>query len=211
LEVHKGEIVALVGSNGAGKSTTLWTISGLLKPKRGQITFQKKDVTGYGPAAIRETGISLVPEGRRLFAGLTVKENLEMGAFLRKDDISNDLEQMLEIFPMARERSAQLAGTLSGGEQQMVAIARGLMSRPILLMIDELSLGLAPLVVGDLITKITQLRQTGLTMLLVEQDVNTALSISDRAYVMEQGQIVRFGESRALLNDESIIECYLGV
>jgi len=211
MEVHKEEVVALVGSNGAGKSTTLQTITGLLRPKRGQITFRKKDITSYRPAAVREIGISLVPEGRRLFAGLTVKENLEMGAFLRKDDLSSDLEQIMNIFPMVRERSEQLAGVLSGGEQQMVAIARGLMSRPILLMIDELSLGLAPFVVGELVSKIAQLRQTGLTMLLVEQDVNTALSISDRAYVMEQGQIVRVGESEALLNDESIVECYLGV
>lgn len=211
LNVEEGEIVALIGSNGAGKSTTLRTICGLQKIQKGKVIFQGKEIGGRSPQAIREMGIGLVPEGRRLFAGMTVKENLLMGAFLRHDDFRDEMEAVMDMFPIIRERSNQLAGTLSGGEQQMVAIARGLMSSPTLLLIDELSLGLAPLVVQELVAKIASLRDTGVTVILVEQDVSTALSLSDRAYVMENGQIVKQGGSDLLLRDESIVECYLGI
>lgn len=213
IVIQQGESIAIIGSNGAGKSTTLKTIIGLLKPVSGEIKFRDENICRISPALIRKKGISLVPEGRRLFAGMTVRENLEMGAFLRDDnnEIRKDHEMIVAMFPILKERSGQLAGTLSGGEQQMVAIARGLMSKPELFMIDELSLGLAPFLVKELVAKIVKLREDRLTILLVEQDVNIALTLSDRAYVMEQGEIIRWGDSKLLLNDESIIKCYLGI
>jgi branched-chain amino acid transport system ATP-binding protein len=212
LDVQEKNIIALVGSNGAGKSTTLKTIIGTLKPKRGEIVFLGESISLKKPAMIRRMGLSLVPEGRRLFAGMTVQENLMMGAFLRDDsEINKDYEMVITMFPILQERAGQLAGFLSGGEQQMAAIGRGLMSKPKLLMIDELSLGLAPLIVKELVKQIANLRNSGLTILLVEQDVKIALRLSDYAYVLEQGEIVKEGHSNALLHDSSIIEAYLGI
>jgi len=212
LEVQGKKIISLVGSNGAGKSTTLKTIIGTLKAKSGEITFLNESISQKKPAMIRKMGVSLVPEGRRLFAGMTVEENLMMGAFLRDDpEIKKDYEMVISMFPILEERAGQLAGSLSGGEQQMAAIGRGLMSRPKLLMIDELSLGLAPLIVRQLTSEISKLRNNGLTILLVEQDVKIALKLSDYAYVLEQGEIVKEGQASVLLYDKGIIEAYLGI
>lgn len=214
LEVGKGEVVALVGSNGAGKSTLLKNIAGLIAPHKGaQIIFQGEDVTVFKADKRVRKGIALVPEGRQLFSGLTVHENLMMGAYPRNDNakIQEDLERNFELFPILKERRTQLAGLLSGGEQQMCAIARGLMSDPKLLMVDELSLGLAPLVVDHLLEIIEAIRNAGVTVFLVEQDVQAAFQISQHGYVMETGRIVHKGLSQNLIREEDIKRAYLGI
>ena len=213
MVVGQGEIVALIGSNGAGKSTTLKTIIGIVKPQEGRIMLRDKRVDGLSTSSIRKLGISMVPEGRRLFAGMSVLENIQMGAYLRNDhsEVERDKGMVMSLFPILGDRCKQLAGTLSGGEQQMCAVARALMSKPTLLLIDELSLGLAPIVVQELVEKVAQLRDTGTTILLVEQDVTIALQVSDRAYILEQGEIMREGRSSDLIKDKSIIDAYLGI
>ncbi|HDM92887.1 MAG TPA: ABC transporter ATP-binding protein [Candidatus Korarchaeota archaeon] len=211
LRVEKGEIVALLGSNGAGKTTTLKTISGLLKPKSGKIAFDGVEITGKPPHEVVRLGISLVPEGRRLFPKMTVYENLRMGAYLVSGDVSDRLETVYSLFPILKERRNQLAGTLSGGEQQMLAIARGLMSSPRLLMLDEPSLGLAPKIVQEVLRAVNQIRDEGVTVLLVEQNVQQALSIADRGYVIETGRIVLEGTGRELLENEHVKTAYLGL
>lgn len=213
LEVFPGEIVALVGSNGAGKTTTLSTISGLLKPRAGSIIFDGKNIAGAPSQDIVRTGIAHVPEGRRLFGALTVKENLLMGAYLRNDkaEVEADLQKMLELFPRIKQRLSSLASKLSGGEQQMVAIGRGLMARPKLLMIDELSLGLAPVIIEALIEIIDQVNRTGTTILIVEQDVQTALEQANRGYVLETGHVTLSGPAQTLLQDERVKKAYLGL
>ena len=212
LEVPDGKIVTLIGANGAGKSTTLRTISGLVKAESGSITYQDQELIGKPINKILEVGIALVPEGRRVFADLTVLENLKIGAYLRKDkaEIEKDLAWVYELFPRLKERSWQLAGTLSGGEQQMLAVGRGLMSRPKVMMLDEPSLGLAPLVVQDIFSIIQEINRQGVTILLVEQNANMALKIADWAYVLETGRITRSGTGAELLADDSIKEAYLG-
>lgn len=213
LEVYKGEIVALVGSNGAGKTTLLSTISGLLSPRQGEIHFNGKNIAGVGAQAIVEAGVAHVPEGRRLFGALTVKENLVMGAYSRKDkkEIQEDLVRIIDLFPRLKQRLTNLGANLSGGEQQMVAIGRGLMARPKLLMIDELSLGLAPVIIESLITIIEQVNKTGTTVLIVEQDVQTALEQAHRGYVLETGTVTISGRAQSLLLDERIKRAYLGL
>lgn len=214
VSVGYREIVALVGSNGAGKTTLLRTLSGLLTPLRGKILWQGRDITHLPPEDRVSLGIAMVPEGRQLFPGLTVEENLLMGAYRRNDrlQVRQDLEWVYSLFPRLHERRRQLAGTLSGGEQQMVAIGRGLMASPTLLMIDEMSLGLAPLVVDELLEVVMQIKAQGkLSLLIVEQDVEVALSIADRGYVIETGHIVHSGPARELLADEAIRRSYLGV
>jgi branched-chain amino acid transport system ATP-binding protein len=212
LHVEAGEIVALVGANGAGKSTLLGTIAGLVTPWSGSIVFKGVDVAGRKPEQIVAAGISLVPQGRRLFGGLTVHENLLMGAFHRRDrDVAADVEKVLAYFPRLRERADQLAGTLSGGEQQMCAIGRGLLARPTLLMVDELSLGLAPIVVEQLLAVVTGLRRDGMTILLVEQDVQVALETADRGYVIENGRVGLAGTARDVLADPHVKTAYLGL
>jgi len=212
LRVDAGEIVAVVGANGAGKSTLLGTISGLVAPWRGSITFNGADVAGRRPEQIVAAGISLVPQGRRLFGGLTVHENLLMGAFHRRDGgVAEDVEKIYTYFPRLRERADQLSGTLSGGEQQMCAIGRGLMARPALLMVDELSLGLAPIVIELLLTVLSGLRKDGLTILLVEQDVQTALETANRGYVIENGRVSLAGSAGDVLADPHVKTAYLGI
>ena len=213
LEVKDREIVALIGANGAGKTTLLWTISRLLKPMGGSLRFAGRDITAARPEEIVGAGVIHVPQGRRLFAGLTVKENLLQGVYLRRDAerIEQDFERVFSLLPRLKERSGQLAGRLSGGEQQMCAIGRGLMSRPRLLLIDELSLGLAPLVVDNLLDLITQINREGTTVLLVEQDVQVALEHAHRGYVLETGRIVQTGSAAELLDDPRIRQAYLGL
>jgi branched-chain amino acid transport system ATP-binding protein len=213
LEVFKGEVVALIGANGAGKTTLLWTISQLIRPRAGSIRFDGRDLTGAGSEAVVRAGIVHVPQGRRLFAGLTVRDNLLQGGYLRRDraEIRRTLDEVLSIFPRLAERQNQLAGLLSGGEQQMCAIARGLMSKPQLLMIDELSLGLAPLIVDTLIKLVTDLNARGTTILLVEQDVQVALEHANRGYVLETGRIARSSAAAELLQDPRIRQAYLGM
>ena len=210
FEVQEGQIVTLIGSNGAGKSSTLRTISGLVKPSGGKIMFAGEDITGKDPTQIVTQGVTLVPEGRRIFPDMTVLENLKIGAYLRKDDLSEDLEWVYSLFPRLKERSWQAGGTLSGGEQQMLAVGRALMSRPKLLMMDEPSLGLAPLVVQGIFDIIRTINQQGVTVLLIEQNANMALKLADRAYVLETGLITKAGTGAELLADESIKEAYLG-
>ena len=210
FDVQQGQIVTLIGSNGAGKSSTLRTISGLVRPSGGKITFQGEDITGKDPTQIVTQGVTLVPEGRRIFPDMTVLENLKIGAYLRKDDLSEDLEWVYSLFPRLKERSWQAGGTLSGGEQQMLAVGRALMSRPKLLMMDEPSLGLAPLVVQGIFDIIRTINQQGVTVLLIEQNANMALKLADRAYVLETGLITKTGTGAELLADESIKEAYLG-
>ena len=212
LEVPDGKIVTLIGANGAGKSTTLRTISGLVKAESGSITYQDQEMIGKPINKILEVGIALVPEGRRVFADLTVLENLKIGAYLRHDksEIEKDIKWIYELFPRLEERNWQLAGTLSGGEQQMLAVGRGLMSRPKVMMLDEPSLGLAPLVVQDIFSIIQEINRQGVTILLVEQNANMALKIADWAYVLETGRITRSGTGAELLADDSIKEAYLG-
>ena len=212
LEVPDGKIVTLIGANGAGKSTTLRTISGLVKAESGSITYDGKELLGLSINKILEQGIAQSPEGRRVFPNLTVLENLKIGAYLRKDrdGIEKDIRWIYELFPRLEERHWQPAGTLSGGEQQMLAVGRALMSRPKLLMMDEPSLGLAPLVVQGIFDIIRAINQQGVTVLLIEQNANMALKIADYAYVLETGCITKSGTGAALLADESIKEAYLG-
>jgi len=212
LEVPDGKIVTLIGANGAGKSTTLRTISGLVKASSGSITYDGTELLGMPINKILEAGIAQVPEGRRVFANLTVLENLKAGAYLRrdKDGIEKDIQWVYELFPRLQERSWQLAGTLSGGEQQMLAVGRGLMSRPKVLMMDEPSLGLAPLVVQGIFDIIREINKQGVTILLIEQNANMALKIADLAYVLETGWITMTGTGAELLADESVKEAYLG-
>ena len=212
FDVDEGQIVTLIGANGAGKSTTLRTISGLVPPKDGRIYFEGRDITDFNTQKIVETGIAMVPEGRRVFANLTVLENLRIGAYLRRDKevIEEDIKYVYELFPRLQERSWQLAGTLSGGEQQMLAVGRAVMTRPKMIMMDEPSLGLAPLVVKDIFKIIQTLKSTGMTVLLIEQNANAALHACDYAYVMETGRITMSGTGEELLASEAIQEAYLG-
>lgn len=211
LQVNQGEIVTLIGANGAGKSTTLRTISGLLKPKCGEITFMGRNITGSPAHEIVKLGLSHVPEGRRVFAEMTVLENLELGAYIRKDkEIAHDMEKIFARFPRMKERRTQLAGTLSGGEQQMLAIGRALMSRPKLLLMDEPSMGLSPLLVKEIFAIIKDINAAGTTILLVEQNAHMALSIAHKAYVLETGRITLAGEARELAASDHIKRAYLG-
>ena len=212
LEVNEGEIVTLIGANGAGKSTILRTISGLLKPKGGSIQFEGRDIAGLPAHEIVKGGISQVPEGRRIFAEMTVLENLELGAFTRKDKdgIKADMEMVFNRFPRLKERISQLAGTLSGGEQQMLAMGRALMSRPRLLLLDEPSMGLAPLLIREIFAIIQDINKAGTTVLLVEQNANMALSIAHRAYVLETGRITLSGDAKELAASEDVRKAYLG-
>ncbi|MBE6072490.1 MAG: ABC transporter ATP-binding protein [Clostridium butyricum] len=212
LEVKQGEIVTLIGANGAGKTSTLRAISGLEPIKSGSITFKGSQVNKIPANKIVSLGLSHVPEGRRVFPELTIMENLELGAYLRKDKvgIKEDLEMVFSKFPRLKEREKQAAGTLSGGEQQMLAIGRALMNRPEMLLLDEPSMGLAPLVVKDIFDTIVEINKTGTTVLLVEQNANMALAIAHRAYVLETGKIITSGNAQDLLNDDTIRSAYLG-
>jgi branched-chain amino acid transport system ATP-binding protein len=210
LRVANGELVALIGSNGAGKSTTLKTISGLLRPRRGSLRYQGHEIARAPTDRIVGLGISHCPEGRRIFASLTVRENLLLGAVRRKGATAADLDRVYELFPRLKERLNQLGGTLSGGEQQMLAIARALMSRPALLLLDEPSLGLAPLMVEHIFGVIRELKQQGTTMLLVEQNVHHALDIADRAYVIETGRVTLEGPAAELRHNPQVEQSYLG-
>ena len=212
LEVNQGEIVTLIGANGAGKSTILRTVSGLLKPKEGTISFEDSVISGMPAHEIVAKGISQVPEGRRIFAEMTVMENLELGAFTRKDKagIKEDLEVVFTRFPRLKERMTQDAGTLSGGEQQMLAMGRALMSRPRLLLLDEPSMGLAPLLIKEIFNIIVDINKAGTTVLLVEQNANMALSIAHRAYVLETGRITLSGDAQELAASEDVRKAYLG-
>ena len=212
LHVEQGEVVTLIGANGAGKTTTLRTITGLLETTTGRVMYEGKQISGMATHKLVPMGIAMSPEGRGVFANLTVRENLEMGAYIRKDKkgIADDLNRGFTLFPRLKEREQQKAGTLSGGEQQMLAMARALMSRPRLLLLDEPSLGLAPLVVHAIFQAIDEIRGEGTTILLVEQNANAALHHSDRAYVLETGRIVMEGDSKQLANDPRIKEAYLG-
>ena len=212
FEVEAGEIVTLIGANGAGKSTTLRTISGLAQPKAGTITFLGQSIGGAPPHEVTARGIIHVPEGRRIFPQLTVRENLELGAFLRKDrsSVGASIERAFELFPRLKERAGQKGGTLSGGEQQMLAIGRGLMSEPKLLMLDEPSMGLAPVIVETIFETILKLNGEGITILLVEQNANLALAMADRGYVLETGRILLSGTGLDLLASEEVRRAYLG-
>ena len=212
LEVNRGEIVTLIGANGAGKTSILRAISGLEPLKSGTITFKGKQLNNIKPNKIVSLGLSHVPEGRRVFPELTVRENLELGAYLRKDKskIKQDIILVYEKFNRLKEREKQQAGTLSGGEQQMLAIGRALMNKPEMLILDEPSMGLAPLIVKDIFTTIAEINKSGTTILLVEQNANMALTIANRAYVLETGNIVKSGDARVLLNDDTIRNAYLG-
>ena len=210
FDVHEGEIVTLIGANGAGKSSTLRTIAGLVKPSGGTINFRGDNITGRDATTIVKKGITLVPEGRHIFPDLTVLENLKVGAYLRSDDISGDIQWVYDLFPRLRERSWQAGGTLSGGEQQMLAVGRALMARPKLIMMDEPSLGLAPLVVRDIFEIIRQFNHQGVSILLIEQNANMALKVADSAYVMETGCITLSGAGKDLLNNEAVKKAYLG-
>ena len=212
LEVQDGEIVTLIGANGAGKSTTLRTITGLVKAASGSVVWNGEEMIGKSIDTVFKSGIAMVPEGRRVFSDLTVLENLQIGAYLRKDkeEIDKDIEWVYSLFPRLKERFWQYAGTLSGGEQQMLAVGRALMSRPKLMMMDEPSLGLAPLVVQDIFSIIKEINRQGVTILLIEQNANMALRIADRGYVLETGQISMTGTGMELLNDESVKAAYLG-
>lgn len=212
IEVNEGEIVTLIGANGAGKSTLLKTLSGLLKPKKGEIQFLGKSIAGKAAQTIVKAGISHVPEGRRVFANLTVEENLELGAFLRKDKagITSDLTKVYETFPRLLERRKQLSGTLSGGEQQMLAIGRAIMAKPKLVLLDEPSMGLAPLMVQTIFKVIEEINNDGTTVLLVEQNAHMALSVANRGYVIETGKVVLSGPASELQSSEEVKLAYLG-
>ncbi len=212
LTVNEGEIVTLIGANGAGKSTTLRTVSGLLTPKEGEIKFLGETISGLPAQDIVRAGISQVPEGRRIFANMTVMENLELGAYIRtdKEGIEKDYQMVFERFPRLAERKEQQAGTLSGGEQQMLAMGRALMSRPKLLLLDEPSMGLAPLLIREIFNIIVDINKAGTTVLLVEQNANMALSIANRAYVLETGRITLSGDAKELAASEDIRKAYLG-
>lgn len=210
FSVPEGSVVTLIGANGAGKSTTLRTIAGLVRPRTGKIVFNGEDITGRDPAYIVGKGITLVPEGRRIFPDLTVLENLKIGAYLRNGSIEEDIEWVYQLFPRLKERSWQFGGTLSGGEQQMLAVGRALMSRPKLIMMDEPSLGLAPLVVRDIFSIIRRINEEGVTILLIEQNANMALQVADTGYVMETGEITLSGKGSDLIKDEGVRKAYLG-
>jgi branched-chain amino acid transport system ATP-binding protein len=213
LEVPKAEIVSIVGANGAGKSTTIKTISGLLKPRRGQILFEGRRLNDIPAHAVVDLGIIQIPEGRQLFPYMTTLENLELGSYTpgARKRVAESLKRVFELFPLLLERKAQLAGTLSGGEQQMLAVGRGLMALPKLLMLDEPSLGLAPIMVKSIFEAIAKINQSGTTILLVEQDVKKSLSLSQRGYVMENGKITLQGEAKELLANEHLKKAYLGI
>ncbi len=210
IEIKKGEIVSLIGSNGAGKSTCLMTISGVLKPSSGSVWVNGTAISGMPAHRTVEIGISQVPEGRRIFPKLTVMENLEMGAFLGRGDFSALIEGVFRLFPILKERAKQYGGTLSGGEQQMLAIGRALMSKPDILLLDEPSLGLAPIMVTKIFRTIEEINKEGVTVLLVEQNARAALKLSDRGYVLENGAVTLSGDSEALLNNDKVRHAYLG-
>lgn len=212
LDAHGGEIVTLIGANGAGKSSTLMCVSGLLRARKGAVHFDGADITGFKPHTIVEEGLAQVPEGRKIFPRLTVLENLELGAYLRRDKqaIKTDLEKMYHLFPILGERRKQLGGTLSGGEQQMLAIGRALMSRPKMLLMDEPSMGVAPILTAKIFATIRDLNKEGMTILLVEQNAHLALKIAHRGYVIETGSIVLEDKAESLLNDPRVKEAYLG-
>ena len=211
IEVQKGEIVTLIGANGAGKTTTLRTISGLLKPVRGEITFSDRNITGRKPNVITAMGVSHVPEGRGIFANLTVQDNLELGGYVRKDKVTDaEYERVFTLFPVLKERRKQNAGTLSGGEQQMLAISRALMSKPTVLLLDEPSLGLAPQMVQAIFRVVKEINAEGTTILLVEQNAHMALVTAHRGYVMETGRIVMQDDTKALLSSDRVKKAYLG-
>ena len=210
FDVTEGNIVTLIGANGAGKSSTLRTIAGLEKPAAGTLAFRGDNITGLDPTGIVKKGITLVPEGRRIFPDLTVLENLKMGAYLRNDDISEDINWVYDLFPRLKERSWQAGGTLSGGEQQMLAVGRALMSKPKMIMMDEPSLGLAPLVVKGIFDIIKEINKQGVTVLLIEQNANMALKIAHDAYVLETGKITMSGTGAELLANDDVKKAYLG-
>lgn len=212
FDVEEGEIVTLIGANGAGKSTTLNTVAGLLKPREGKVEFEGENLLGIPPHTIVSKGMALCPEGRRVFLQMSVRENLEMGAFTRRDsaEIADSLEMVFDRFPRLKEREGQSAGTLSGGEQQMLAMGRALMSKPRLLMLDEPSMGLAPILVQEIFNIIKSLHETGTTVLLVEQNARMALSVADRAYVLETGRVSMSGNAADLANDDRVKQAYLG-
>ena len=212
FDVEEGEIVTLIGANGAGKSTTLNTVAGLLKPREGKVEFEGESLLGIPPHTIVSNGMALCPEGRRVFLQMSVRENLEMGAFTRRDsaEIADSLEMVFDRFPRLKEREGQSAGTLSGGEQQMLAMGRALMSKPRLLMLDEPSMGLAPILVQEIFNIIKSLHETGTTVLLVEQNARMALSVADRAYVLETGRVSMSGNAADLANDDRVKQAYLG-
>lgn len=212
LEVREGELVAVIGHNGAGKSTLLKTICGLLKPKRGTVSWNGKNTAGMACEQIVRQGISMVPEGRQIFADSSVYNNIEIGAYIRRDpsEIQKDIEKYMDLFPILRERRSQKAGLMSGGEQQMLAIVRALMSRPGLLLLDEPSLGLSPVIIKDVYNAIREIRNSGTTVLLVEQNARKALDVSDRAYVLVNGRIAMAGSSRELAGNKEVSKAYLG-
>jgi branched-chain amino acid transport system ATP-binding protein len=212
FRVEKGEIVTLIGSNGAGKSTALKTVSGLLRPKEGRVAYLGRDITAVSAPGIVKMKLSHVPEGRRVFANMTVRENLDLGAYQRRDKegVKKDAAHVFELFPRLHERRAQVAGTLSGGEQQMLAIGRAIMSQPALLLLDEPSMGLAPILVQQIFSIIRSIREEGTTILLVEQNARMALSIADRAYVLETGRIVLSGDAKELMSSPEVSKAYLG-
>ncbi|NLY43278.1 MAG: ABC transporter ATP-binding protein [Clostridiaceae bacterium] len=210
MSVPEKSIVTLIGANGAGKSTTLRTIAGLVKPSSGEIIFQGENITGKDTIDIVAKGITLVPEGRRVFANLTVLENLKIGAYLRKESIEDSIKNVFDLFPRLKERSWQLAGTLSGGEQQMLAVGRALMAKPKLIMMDEPSLGLAPLIVNGIFDIIKEINKLGTTILLIEQNANKALKVADYGYVLETGKITMEGTGLELLKNEKVKDAYLG-
>ena len=210
FQVPEGQTVTLIGANGAGKSTTLRTIAGLIKPAHGRIHLQGEDITGLSPDRIVSKGITLVPEGRRVFPDMTVLENLKIGAYLRTDPLEDDIKWVYDLFPRLKERSWQAAGTLSGGEQQMLAVGRALMSRPKIMMMDEPSLGLAPIVVRGIFDIIKEINRQGVTILLVEQNANMALKTADLGYVLETGRITLSGSGQDLLSNEAVKKAYLG-
>ena len=210
LDVPEGQIVTLIGANGAGKSSTLRSISGLVKPAAGKICFNGEDITGMDANEIVKRGITLVPEGRRIFPDMTVLENLKIGAYLRKDDLTDDLNWVFDLFPRLKERSWQAGGTLSGGEQQMLAVGRALMSRPKVIMMDEPSLGLAPIIVRGIFDIIKEINKQGVTVLLIEQTANMALKTADLGYVMETGRITLQGTGAELLTNDAVKAAYLG-
>lgn len=212
FEVDEGEIITLIGSNGAGKTTTLHSISNLIKKDSGSIKFKGEDIMSLSPDKIVQKGLIQVPEGRRVFANMSVRENMEMGAYLRrdKDGIKKDMEWCFELFPRLKERLGQISGTLSGGEQQMLAMARAIMSRPDLLLLDEPSMGLAPILVDEIFEIVKKIAANGKTILLVEQNAFKALSIADRAYILETGKITKTGKASDLINDNAVKSAYLG-
>lgn len=210
FDVPRGEIVTLIGANGAGKSTTLKCISGLIRPHKASILYEGNDIVGKSPDNIVKSGIVLVPEGRRVFPNLTVKENLRVGAYLRRDSLDDDFRYVYSLFPRLKEREWQMAGTLSGGEQQMLAVGRALMSKPRVMMMDEPSLGLAPLVVRGIFDIIREINKNGITVLLIEQNANMALKVAGRAFVLETGQITMSGSGAELLENDTVKEAYLG-